>query len=117
MHTRLLVSPGAVVFMDEMRVGIDYHRQLFWIKPGEVRPVREKPPTKLRLNVWGAIWYDGKTTLHVTKENFNKDYYVGVLQEHLAPELPLGWKRFIHDGVPWHWTTVVLDIFDGIQVR
>ena len=99
----------SVVFMDEMGVGIDYHRQLFWIKPGEVRPVRETHPTKLRLNVWGAIWYDGKTTLHVTKENFNKDYYVEVLQEHLAPELPLGRKRFIHDGVPWHWTRVVLD--------
>ena len=90
--------------MDEMGVGIDYHRQLFWIKPGEVRPVRESHPTKLRLNVWGAIWYDGKTTLHVTKENFDQDYYVAVLQEHLAPELPLGRKRFIQDRVPWQWT-------------
>ena len=60
--------------MDEMGVGIDYHRQFFWIKPGEVRPVRESHPTKLRLNVWGAIWYDGKTTLHVTKENFDQDF-------------------------------------------
>ena len=40
--------------------------------------------------MWGAIWYDGKTTLHVTKERFNKDDNVEVRQEHLAPELPLG---------------------------
>ena len=102
--------------MDEMGVGIDYHRQLFWIKPGEVRPVRESHPTKLRLNVWGAIWYDGKTTLHVTKENFDQDYYVAVLQEHLAPELPLGRKRFIQDRVPWHWTRVVLDWCESNRV-
>ena len=47
--------------------------------------MRESHPTKL-LNVWGAIWYDGKTTLHVTNENFDQDYYVAVLQEHLAPD-------------------------------
>jgi len=106
----------SVVFMDEMGVSIDYHRQLFWIKPGEVRPVRETQPTKLRLNVWGAIWYDGKTTLHVTKENFDQNYYVYVLQEHLAPNLPLGRKRFIHDRVPWHWTRVVLDWCENNRV-
>ena len=94
--------------MDEMGVGIDYHRQLFWIKPGEVRPVRESHPTKLRLNVWGAIWFDGKTTLHVTKENFDQDYYVAVLQEHLAPELPNALSRIVYHGIGqgWYWIGV-----------
>ena len=84
--------------MDEMGVWIDYHKQLYWIKPGEPRPIKELDSVKARLNVWGAIWYNGKSSLHVTRDNFNTTKYVEVLEAELAPELPLGRHRFIQDG-------------------
>ena len=99
--------------MDEMGVWIDYHKQLYWIKPGEPRPIKESDSEKARLNVWGAIWYNGKSTLHVTRDNFNTTKYVEVLEA----ELPLGRHRFIQDGVPFHWTLAVSNWFADHRVR
>ena len=66
-------SVKSLVFMDEMGVWIDYHKQVYWIKPGESRPIKELDSVKARLNVWGAIWYNGKSSLHVTRDNFNDE--------------------------------------------
>jgi transposase len=108
---------GMLVFMDECGVTIDYHRRIHWIKPGELRPVRETLPSRVRLNVWAAIWRDAKTDLYITTNNFDSAKYIGVLDETLAPALPLGRKRFIQDGVPFHWTRAVMDWFEGHAVR
>jgi transposase len=104
-------------FMDEMGVCIDHHRRLYWIKAGEARPVRESNSVMVRLNVWGAIWFDGKSSLHITKDNFNARKYEEVLEAHLSPELPLGRRRFIQDGVPWHWSRAVADWFTDHKIR
>ena len=47
-------SVKSLVFMDEMGVWIDYHKQVYWIKPGEPRPIKELDSVQARLNVWGA---------------------------------------------------------------
>jgi transposase len=97
-------SPRRWVFMDEMGVGVDIHRNIYWIKPGEARPIHEVPPTNVRLNVWGAVWYEGRSALYVSRRSFDSCHYMEVLQSNLRPELPLLRKLFIQDGVPWHWT-------------
>jgi transposase len=95
------------VFMDEMAVELDSQNRIYWIKPGEKRPIEYSFPQRVRLNVWAAIWYEGRTTFHFTKKIFNSDHYLQVLRGHLLPCLPLRRKVFIHDGVPWHWTHAV----------
>jgi transposase len=92
------------VFMDEMGVGIDTHRNVYWIKPGEARPIHEVSAGNIRLNVWGAVWYEGKSTLNISSLTFNNRHYFDVLQSDLYPFLPLHNKRFIQDGASWHWT-------------
>ena len=96
-----------MVFMDEMGVDIDHNNDIYWIKPGQKRPIRYRFPQKVKVNIWGAIWYNGRTSLHFTKKTFNSNHYIHVLQGHLRPHLPLQRKEFIHDGVPWHWTHAV----------
>ena len=91
-------SVKSLVFMDEMGVWIDYGKQVYWIKPGEPRPIKELDSVKARLNVWGAIWYNGKS-LHVTRDNFNTTKYVEVLEA----ELSCHWL-VLQDGGPFHWT-------------
>jgi transposase len=100
-------SPRRWVFMDEMGVGIDIYRNLYWIKPGEGRPIHETASSNIRINVWGAIWYEGRSTLYVTRQNFNSHVYVDALQDSLLPFLPLHNKQFIQDGATWHWTQMV----------
>jgi transposase len=105
------------VFMDEMGVCIDHHRRVSWIKPGEARPVEEESPFKARLNVWGCIWWNGKSELHITRDSFHSAKYLEVLEQCLTPELPFGRKRVIQDGVTWHWTEAVVTWFENHRVR
>jgi transposase len=105
------------VFLDEMGVCLDHHRRLYWIKHGEARPVKETMPLKVRLNVWGAVWWEGKSDLHITRDNFNSEKYVEVLEATLSPHVPMGRRRFIQDGVPFHWTHAVTGWFSDHQVR
>ena len=38
-----------------------------------------------RLLIWAAIWINGRTELHVQRNNINSDGYVDVLREHVLP--------------------------------
>ena len=38
-----------------------------------------------RLLIWAAIWMNGRTELHVQRNNINSDGYVDVLREHVLP--------------------------------
>jgi len=104
-------------FMDEAGVTIDYHRQIHWIKQGECRPVRESPPARVRSNIWAAVWWSGKTDIFITTENFNSAKYLEALEANLAPKLPLDRKRFVQDGVPFHWTIAVRNWLRSHRVR
>jgi transposase len=107
----------AIGFIDESGVAIDYNRRVHWIKRGESRPVRESLPVRVRLNVFAVVWWTGKTELYITRDNFNSAEYIDALNNVLAPELPLGRRRFIQDGVPFHWTHAVVGWFAANRVR
>lgn len=103
--------------MDEMGVTIDHNRRLHWQKPWEPTLLAEQLPNPVRWNIWGAIWYNGKSSLHITRDNFNGKKYVEVLEEELSPHVPMGRRRIIQDGVPFHWTRPVVDWFEDHRVR
>lgn len=99
-----------MVLMDEMDVELDRDHRIYRIKRGQARPVDYRHPGKTRVNVWGAIWYNGRSTPHFTRNNFNSAHYIHVLQNHLSPLLPLPRQQFLHDGAPFHWTHEVQDV-------
>jgi transposase len=68
-----------MVFMDEMGIDLDQQKKIYWIKPGDPRPVEFRHPRIARLNVWGANWYNGRTGLYCTNESFNGEHYLRVL--------------------------------------
>ena len=63
------------------------------------------------------MWWTGKSELFITRGNFNSAQYIEALEAVLEPALPLGRRRFIQDGVPFHWTHAVTDWFAGNGVR
>jgi hypothetical protein len=99
--------------MDEMGVELDHNNRIYWVKRGSPRPVVYRHQVKTRVNVWGAIWYTGRSSLHFTSKSFDSAHYVHVLRGHLLPFLPLRRKEFLHDGVPFHWTQEVQDWLAG----
>ena len=38
-----------------------------------------------RLLIWGAIWINGRSELHIQRDNMNSDGYVNVLERHICP--------------------------------
>jgi len=54
-------------FADEAGFEVDSHNQVYWIKEGEPRPVEFRPPYKAKVNVWALVHYNGRATLHFTK--------------------------------------------------
>ena len=38
-----------------------------------------------RLLIWGAIWINGRSELHIQRNNMNSDGYVNVLERHVCP--------------------------------
>ena len=38
-----------------------------------------------RLLIWAAIWMNGRTELHIQRNNMNSDGYVDVLRRHVLP--------------------------------
>ena len=79
-----------VVCSDEASVclrGRDGRLRL-WMKSGSKVPKHLVLPVNQgggRLLIWAAIWMNGRTELHIQRNNMNSDGYVNVLQSHVVP--------------------------------
>ena len=102
-----------VVWSDEAAVRLRSKdgRLKLWLKSGRKVPDRfftsRRQDDGRKLLIWGAIWNDGRTSLHVTRENMNSERYMQVLEEHVYPlSFSLGdpsseWL-FMDDNAPPH---------------
>ena len=80
-----------VVWSDEAAVRLRFKdgRLKLWIKSGRKIPGRfftsRRQDDGRKLLIWGAIWSDGRTSLHVMRENMNSERYIQVLESHVYP--------------------------------
>ena len=79
-----------VVWTDEASVclrGRDGRLRL-WMKSGDKIPDHLAMSINQgggRLLIWGAIWMNGRSELHIQRDNMNSDRYVYVLERHICP--------------------------------
>lgn len=80
---------------------------------------KKKVKTDVKLNCWGAISYNGATSLHIFTGNLNNDIYQDIIEEH-AEEMQdiYGNKKifFQQDNHPAHGNVSVLDDFPKIDL-
>ena len=80
-----------IVWSDEAAVRLRFSdgRLRLWIKSGQKVPDRfftsRRQEDGKKLLIWGAIWSDGRTSLHVMRENMNSERYIQVLEAHVYP--------------------------------
>ena len=70
------------MFCDESMFYLDEEGEIYWITPGEGKPVRYDTPTRIRIMVWGAISYTGRSTLHIVTHSLNSTRYTQLLSRY-----------------------------------
>ena len=74
----------------------DAHRNKTWARNHQSMEI-ETPQQDVRINCWGAISFQGATSLSIYKETMKQGLYQEVLEEH-RPEMDLypgGWYLFM----------------------
>lgn len=77
-----------VVFTDECYFQIDHTGNIVWLLPGESPPLRPVSSIKTKVMVWGGIWYQGRTELHIVKGTIDTNKYIHILKQFLLPSMP-----------------------------
>jgi putative transposase len=92
-----------VVFSDEKIFKLDHTTGIVWIEDGEPIPTHEISGTHTTVNVWGGIWYNGRTELAIIDNNLNANKYIEILKEFLLPSMPSSPNFFfMQDGAGPH---------------
>jgi transposase len=91
-----------VVFSDEKLFTLGETRNRVWIEKGRSIPVREVTKQNYSVMVWGAIWYQGRSTLSLTTHKLQSKQYCDILDEHLLPSYPNQQFLFQQDNAPTH---------------
>jgi transposase len=91
-----------VLFSDEKLFSLNATRNRVWIEEGAPIPVREVQESNYSVMVWGAIWYQGRSTLSLTTGSINSKRYCEILGEHLLPSYPGQQFKLLQDNAPSH---------------
>lgn len=90
-HCHWRTQWSRVVWSDEAAVRLRFKdgRLSLWLKSGKKVPDRffssRSQNDGKKLLIWGAIWSDGHSSLHIMEENMTSELYVGVLEDHVYP--------------------------------
>ena len=85
-----------VVWSDEAAVRLRFKdgRLRVWFKSGEKIPDEFYTSTSQsdggKLLIWGAIWSDGRSSLHVMKETMRSECYLKVHEDYVYPLIQIG---------------------------
>ena len=94
-----------VIFTDEKQFRIDESGTVFWIPVGGRRPKLFVGQTRYYVNVFGAIWYYGRSHLVFIPGKSNTETYLQHLQLAINDYLPDLHQHFlIHDRTTWSHT-------------
>src|ERR1700722_3475376 len=87
-----------IIFSDESLFPLDHTSGKQWIETGHQAPGRVVTQKNYSVMVWGAVWYNGRSTLSLTTGSINATRYIEVLKEHLLPTYPNARFKFIQDN-------------------
>lgn len=92
------------IFVDEKIFAIDRGGRVLWLEPGVPRPTHDVVDTHIRIHVWGAVWYQGRSHVARIVGRMDSALYTQVLQQGLTNYLPQLHRHTLYqDGAPAHW--------------
>lgn len=104
-------------FSDEKQFRVDVHSGKVWKQPWEAPIIGFQGPRTISVLVWGAISWDGKTTLHTSTQPFDSDAYINILDKHLIQQQPDSFHRLLQDNASPHVSKFTLDYLKNFDVE
>jgi transposase len=108
-------------FSDEMGVKLsemsNYNKT--WTLPTRKKVKTERNSRDVKINCWGAISWNGATSLHIYKENLRNPLYQGILGDHAMEMEEIYGNRkcyFQQDNLPAHGNVEILDDYPSIEL-
>lgn len=95
------------VFSDEAGVEVGDDGVIYWIRPGEERPVENRTSHPVRVNFWAFIGWNIWSAPAFFDGACNESVYLQLLRKHMQPQLPWGDRVLIRDNATWHRTEAV----------
>lgn len=107
-------------FSDEMGIRLSelYKPRKHWMQEG-MKIKNQRICEKIKLNCWGAISWNGATSLHIYSENLNNALYQEIVEKHrkeMENLYPLRDFSYQHDNHPTHLTFEVFDEDENIEI-
>ena len=77
----------------------------------------QEPLKPISLLVWGGIWTNGKTSIHITDDLIDADEYQNIIFEHvIEPGIDRN-KIFQQDNAPPHKAKATLEFFEAMDLK
>jgi transposase len=106
-----------VWFSDEKQFRVDLSTQKVWKQPWETVIYGFVPPRTIAVSVWGAVSWDGRTTLHTSTQPFDSDAYCNIIDKHLIQQQPDSFHRLLQDNAKPHKSNLTLDYLNNFDVE
>lgn len=106
-----------VWFSDEKQFRVDLSTQKVWKQPWEEPIFGFVPPRTIAVSVWGAVSWDGRTTLHTSTQPFSSESYINIIDKHLIQQQPDSFNRLLQDNAREHTANLTLDYLSNFNVE
>ncbi|CAF2819120.1 unnamed protein product [Rotaria sp. Silwood2] len=95
------------LFIDETQVQLRNTGKIIWVKRGEPTPTHEISSLRAYVNLWGAVWWNGKTFARYDGY-VNQTLFQHLLASHLGPHVHK-YRRYAvaQDKLRSHWAKPV----------
>jgi len=88
---------------------IDRGGRVLWLQPGAPTPINQVVSIHIRIHIWGAVWWEGRSDLVRIEGRMNSSLYTQVLELGIHPYLSqLRRYHLYQDGAPAHWGPLAL---------
>ena len=105
-----------VIFSDEKIFTLSKEGVRVWKRSDEPSIQIQQPMHCIQLMVWGGVWMDGRTTIHITDDIIDADEYQNILFEHLIEPSFDRDKIFQQDNARPHIARSTIDFLRAMNV-
>ncbi|CAF1434453.1 unnamed protein product [Rotaria sp. Silwood1] len=100
------------IFIDETQIQLRNTGKIVWVKRGEPTPTHEISSLRAHVNLWGAVWWNGKTFAR-HDDYINQTLYQHLLASHLGPHVHKCRRYAVaQDKLRSHWAKLVRQWFN-----
>lgn len=104
-------------FSDEKLFKVDFSTKRVWKQPWEDAILAFQPSRSVSVLVWGAVSWNGRTSIHTTTQPLDADSYMNIIYKHLIEQQPDSFDRLLQDNAGQHKSLLTLDFLNNFNIE